>query len=96
MGALGTAKATERARKSLMEKSGLAAASGVTDLAAQLGSFADMVQVPPPPRVKIMLSDKETVAVISEALLMTADKINAGEPIDSHRSITAARRGPKH
>ena len=86
----------QRSKRGLLLKSGLAAASGVTDLAAQLGDFASMVQVAPPPRVRITLSERETIACISEALLMTADKINAGEPIDATRSIVAARRGVAH
>ena len=96
MAALGSFKAADRAKRGLLMKTGLSAGSGVADLHAQLGDFAAMVQVEPPPKIKIMLSDKETVSMISQALLMTADKINAGEPIDASRSIIAARRSAAH
>ena len=68
------------------------AADGITDLAAQVGDFASMVRAKPPVRVSLTLNEEEVRQTIANALLMTADKINLGLPIDQHRSTTAAAR----
>ena len=72
---------------------GSGALSGVADLEAQMADFAAMVMPKPPPPLKLLLDAEETRQLIAEALLLTADKINAGTPIDANRSIQAAARG---
>ena len=74
------------------DPSSVAAADGVTDIAATVGDFAAMTVARPPPRVRLMLSHDEVVSLIAIALLSTADQINLGMPVDAHRSVQAAAR----
>lgn len=67
--------------------------SAITDLSSQVGDFAAMMMPKPPPPLKLLLAQDEIRPLIAEALLGTADKINAGTPIDANRSIQAAARG---
>ena len=69
------------------------ASAGITDIHEQVGDFAAMVMPKAPPPLKLLLAPEEIPPLIAVALLATADKINAGQPIDATRSIAAAGRG---
>lgn len=66
------------------------ASEGITDLAAQVGDFANMVAASPPPRVKLLLSQEDVQSLIAQALLATADRMHAGLPVDANRSLSAS------
>ena len=68
----------------------------MANLADQLGDFAEMMRPKPPKSMRLLLEPAEIVALIVEALMMTADRINAGLPVDSTRSIAAAKRSNNH
>ena len=71
------------------------AGQGVTDLSAQVGGFADMIEASvgrPPPTLKILLEEGEIRPLIAEALLATADRINDGLPVDAHKSVAPVQR----
>ncbi len=74
------------------------ASSGVADLFSAMPSTEDLVALPAPsamatpPAPKLLLSHDEMVTIVTQAMLATADRIHAGEPVHASRSTRVEAR----
>ena len=74
------------------------ASSGVADLFSAMPNTEDLVALPAPsamatpPAPKLLLSHDEMVTIITQAMLATADRIHAGDPVHASRSTRVEAR----
>ena len=79
----------ERARQ-LVSGDGVPS-SGVVDVTTEVPDMQTML-LPKMPRFRMLLMHEETLALIVEALLGTADRVSQGLPVDANNSIQKAHR----